>query len=154
MGEDRHDRSGLIWRVSDLLQETGWSFVLMEHASRIQLQVPHNGRYHSVELQVREESQIILGMLAYKRKVDPENVDRMIHFMNKANFALLLGGFEMNPETGQVKYRNAVDVESLELTAVFVHNFLRSVAALGIKYADAVDAVLDGKSLKEAHHML
>jgi hypothetical protein len=148
------ERTGLLWRVSELLQANRWSFILQEQASRIRLQIAHEGKTHSVEIQVREETQIILGMLTYKRKVDPENVERMISFMNKANFNLLIGGFEMNPETGEVKYRNAVDVESLELTQVFINNFLRSVAALGAQSCAAYEAVLDGKSLKEAYRLL
>jgi hypothetical protein len=148
------ERHGLLARVSELLQANRWSFVLQEQASRIRLQVSHEGRSHSVELQVREDSQVILGMLTYKRRADPESIDRMITFMNKANFDLLLGGFEMNPETGEVRYRNAVDVESLELTPVFMNNFLRSVAALGAQYCAAVEAILDGKSVKEARHLL
>jgi hypothetical protein len=139
----------LIREVSDCLQQGSWSFVLQEAIGRIKLNISGEGISHSIELQVREDTKLIIGMLTYKRKCDANNRHRMVIFMNRQNFELSLGGFEMDPTSGKVRYRNSVDVESLQLTEVFVNNFVRAIAVHGCKFWDPIEMVMDGKPLVE-----
>jgi hypothetical protein len=137
----------LIRQFSHFLQRGSWSFVLQEGLGLIKMNVSGQGVSHSVEIQVREDSKFVMGTLTYKRKCDANNRHRMVIFMNQQNFELSLGGFEMDPESGKVRYRNSVDVEGIELTEVFVNNFVRAIAVHGCRFWDPIEKVMDGKPL-------
>ena len=138
----------LIDEVARLLKEKDWNFHVNKERSFIIMKVGDKECQHPVEIQVKEEQQVIIGMLTYERKVDPEYREDMIRFMNKANFDFNMGGFEMDPESGQMKYRNSVDVEAIQLNAIFINNFMRTVAMFGSKYWEAVELVMNGKGWK------
>jgi hypothetical protein len=145
----------LLQQICNFLREKQWSFVVQEALSRITLKVSTDDeKTYSVELHVRANVGIIIGMLRYPRKCDPDNLERMLKFLSRQNFELFMGGFEMSPETGVLKYRNSIDVESLELNADFIDNFVRGVATFGVLYAPALNAVLDGKSLDDANRFM
>lgn len=138
----------LMATVSALLREKDWKF----HAEDgvITMSVGDDETQYPVRIQVKEDSKLLVGMLTYTRKCPKEYRDDMVLFMNRTNFDFSMGGFEMDRSDGEMKYRNAVDVESLELTATFINNFLRTVAMLGCKYADAVYRIMDGRGVKSA----
>jgi hypothetical protein len=137
-----------------MLQMGQWSFVLMPEAGRIKMKVSEKGQTHLLELQIRNDSQFILGMLIYKRKCNPEYRQTMSDFMNKQNFRLAIGGLEMDPDTGLCRFRHSVDVEKLTLTPLFVNNFMKGIAGLGCKLWTAVEAVMNGESVNEACRLI
>jgi hypothetical protein len=55
----------------------------------------------------------------------------------------------MDPESGKVRYRNSVDVESLQLTEIFINNFVRAIAVHGCRFWERVEMVMDGKPLDD-----
>jgi hypothetical protein len=146
---------GLVERVCAALRDSHWSFVVHQGLGRITMKVQTEpGDSYTVVLHVREEACIIVGLFLYNRRCGPENCERMLTFVNRQNFDLLIGGFEMDVETGALKYRNSIDVESIEITTGFVDHFVRFLSAFGAKYVRALDAVLDGKTLNEANNLM
>jgi hypothetical protein len=143
----------LLKTIAELLQVGQWSFALMPDASRIKMKVAANGQTHTIEVQVREESQFILGMLTYKRKCDPEHRLAVVDFINKQNFELSIGGLEMDSNTGLCRFRHSMDVEALKLTPLFVNNFVRIVATLGIKFWGPIETLMNGGSIDVACRM-
>jgi hypothetical protein len=99
---------------------------------------------------MHEDSKLVIVMMVYKQKVDPDNRDRMLVFMNKANLKFALGGFELDPDDGTIRDRNSLDVESLELSGEFVDNFVGKFAVLGSRYWKPVKMVLDGEPVDAA----
>ena len=141
-------KMALMATVSRLLREKDWNF--RAHDGVIEMSVGSDSHQFPVRIQVREDTSLLVGMLTYTRKCPPEYRDNMVRFMNRTNFDFSMGGFEMDRSDGEVKYRSAIDVESLDLTATFINNFLRTVAMLGCKYADAVTTIMDGKPVEAA----
>jgi hypothetical protein len=78
----------------------------------------------------------------------------MLQFVNEANLDFTLGGFDMDPEDGTIRYRNSLDVESLELSGEFVDSFVRTFAILGSRYRKPVKMILDGKPVEAAYRSL
>jgi hypothetical protein len=141
-------------RWAQLLQENEWAFELMPLLGRITLRIRVDDDVYPVDLRIEEESKLVVAMMVYKQKVDPDNRDRMLEFVNKANLDFTLGGFEMDPEDGTIRYRNSLDVESLELSGEFVHSFVRTFAILGSRYWTPVKMILDGKPVEAAYRSL
>jgi hypothetical protein len=69
--------------------------------------VSNNGQVHTLELRVPENTEVVIGMLMYKRRCDPEHRQLMADFMNKQNFELAMGGFEMDHTNRRCRFRNA-----------------------------------------------
>jgi hypothetical protein len=144
----------LLLRWSQLLQDTAWAFELNPGLGRITLRVRAEDDIYPVDLRIQEDSKLVIAIMAYKQKVDPDNRDRMLVFMNKANFEFTLGGFEMDPDDGTIRYRNSLDVESLDLSGEFVDRFVRTFAVLGSRYWKPVKMILDGKPVEDAYRCL
>jgi hypothetical protein len=146
---------GLVDQVCDSLRDSGWSFVAQRAIGRITLKVSTEERKtYSVIIHVREEACIIIGLFIYPRKCDPEHFQEMLTFLNQQNFELLIGGFEMDPNTGALKFRNSIDLESTTVSAEFLDHFVRLLSSLGARYAAALEAVIDGQSLEAAKKLL
>jgi hypothetical protein len=75
----------------------------------------------------------------------------MAQFMSKANFAMNLGGYEMDPDDGELRFRNSIDVESLSMTSKFVDNFVRTFGIFGSRCWKPVEMILNGRSVQEAY---
>jgi hypothetical protein len=138
-------------RFVRLLREADWKCATDAPEGRLILTVTASNGRHLISIQVREESQFIVALMPYARKAQYSVRRRMVQFMNKTNFALHLGGFEMDPDDGELRFRNSIDVESLALTREFVDNFVRTFAVLGARYRTAVEMILDGRSVQEAY---
>ena len=49
-------------------------------------------------------------------KVSPARLARVAEYITRANFSLILGNFEMDWETGEVRYKTSIDVEDDRLS--------------------------------------
>jgi hypothetical protein len=112
------------------------------------------GQAFSVVLHIREEACLIIGLFLYPRRCEPDHFERMLTFLNRQNFDLVIGGFEMDPDNGALKFRNSIDLESIPITSDLVDGFVKMLASLGARYAAALNAVLDGQSLDTAYGMM
>jgi hypothetical protein len=134
-----------------LLRNAGWNFMADSSEGRVTLVMSTDTGRYPVIIRVREESKFIVAIMPYPRKVEASTRRRMAQFMSKANFAMNLGGYEMDPEDGEMRFRNSIDVESLVMTAPFVDNFVRTFAIFGSRCWKAAEMILDGRSVQEAY---
>jgi hypothetical protein len=146
---------GLLDQVCNALRETRWSFAVQQGIGRITMKVSTNeGQTYSVHLSVRDEACLIIGLFLYPRRCEPEHFDRMLTFLSRQNFDLVIGGFEMDPENGSLKFRNSIDLQSVPINSELIDGFLKMLVSLGARYDAALSAVLDGKSLDTAYGLM
>lgn len=143
----------LLKKWAALLQKRSWSFIVNEAKHFLMLNVSKDGISHPVKVQFKEEASIVISTLSYKRKTPPEQRNHMINFINHINLEVSIGGFEMDRHDGEVRFRHSVDLESIVLSDIFVHNFMNTVAMTGCKYYNAMSTLMDGK-VQEAYNML
>jgi hypothetical protein len=134
-----------------LLRNGGWNFMSDSSEGRVTLVMSTESGRYPVIIKVREESKFIIAMMPFPRKVTPALRRKMAQFMSKSNFAMQLGGYEMDPNDGEMRYRNSIDVESLVMTTMFVNNFVRTFAIFGSRYWRPAEMILEGKSVQEAY---
>jgi hypothetical protein len=94
----------LLSRWLELLQGTDWPFEFHPDLGRITLRVEAEDVY-LVDLCTQQDLRVVIAIMADKQKVNPDNRDRMLVFMNRANFQFTLGGFEMDPDDGAIRFR-------------------------------------------------
>lgn len=145
--------ASLLKKWAALLQKRSWSFIVNEVKHFLMLNVSKDGVSHPVKVQFKEDASIVISTLSYKRKTPSDQRNHMINFLNHINLEVSIGGFEMDRHDGEVRFRHSVDVESIVLSDVFVHNFMNTVAMTGCKYYNAICSIMDGKT-QEAYNML
>jgi hypothetical protein len=134
-----------------LLRNGGWNFMSDSSEGRVTLVMnTKTGRY-PVIIPVWEESKFIIAMMPFPRKVAPALRRKMAQFMSKSNFTIPLGGSEMDPEDGEMRFRNSIDVESLVMTTEFIDNFVRTFASFGSRCWRPAEMILEGRSVQEAY---
>ncbi|OHS98886.1 hypothetical protein TRFO_34793 [Tritrichomonas foetus] len=106
-----------------------------------------------MKIQFKEEANIVIATVSYKRKVPAEQRTAIVEFINQINIEISIGGFEMDRRDGEIRFRHSIDVEGLNCTEIFAHNFVNSVAMTGCKYYNALCSVMDGK-VQEAYSMI
>lgn len=75
-------------------------------------------------------------------KVQSEQRLAVAEFLCRANYGLILGNFEMDCETGEVRYKTSVDVEGGELTSGMVKTMMHVNLSTADKYARGLISVL------------
>jgi hypothetical protein len=75
-------------------------------------------------------------------KIQPEQRPVVAEFLCRANFGLILGNFELDYETGEVRYKTSVDVTGGELTSRMVKTQFDVNLATVDKYAKGLIGIL------------
>ncbi|PKK88818.1 MAG: hypothetical protein CVV64_17190 [Candidatus Wallbacteria bacterium HGW-Wallbacteria-1] len=76
--------------------------------------------------------------------IPEEHRFRLCEFINRANYGLRMGNFEMDMKDGEVRFRLSIDVEGGELTHMMIKNMIRSGYSLMDKYYPGIMAILYG----------
>ena len=139
----------LLSQCGGLLRKMKWQFLTNDSKQYLIMNVSKDGQQHLLKLQVDEESSIITVTLSYKKKTPYDYRKQVLDYINKLNFELSIGGFEMDRRDGEVRFRHSVDAESIKLTDIFVNNIVKSVALTGCKYHSNFLEIMAGRDLEE-----
>ncbi len=102
-----------------------------------------NGQYQCMASALEDAQRIFFYSLL------PVNVPAakrlaVAEFLTRANYGLLIGNFELSFETGQVRYKTSVDVESVTPTTVMIRNLVVTNLAMIDRYLPGVMAMIYG----------
>jgi hypothetical protein len=75
-------------------------------------------------------------------RIQPEHRPAVADFLCRTNFGLILGNFEMDYETGELRYKTSVDVEGGELTSSMVKTLMHVNLSTADKYAKGLIGIL------------
>ena len=78
------------------------------------------------------ECLLVFGRLPFT--VPETKRSQVVDAVNRANFGLIIGFFEMNPETGRIYYEGTIPLKNAVLTVEQVANVLDTVAGAGAGY--------------------
>lgn len=74
----------------------------------------------------------------------------VLDYLNRANYGLVIGNFEMNPQDGEVRFRTGIDTENTPLTEAIVKNMIYSNWVTMDRYLKGMLAVMAGTLSPEA----
>ena len=93
-------------------------------------------------------------LLVYSRPqnlvIRQENIPHIADFINRANYGLPLGNFELDMNDGELNFKNSVEVTGGVLTKEMVDTLVKFSIECVNRYLPGLTAVLEGKSPKEA----
>lgn len=102
------------------------------------------GKHLSYQMFVfsHEEQQRAVFYATMPLRVQPEQRPVVAEYLSRANYGLMLGNFEMDFESGDVRYKTSIDVEGGELTPGMVKTLVHTNLSTADKYAKGLIGVL------------
>ncbi len=136
--------------VLQFFQEDQWTFHRLENKQAIRAGYHGERGTWVCYARVDEESNCFLFYSLMGMNIDRHNRLKVLEYLNRVNYCLTVGNFEMNMDTGDVRFRTGVDIPPGELTVPFVRALVYSNVHTIDHYFPGVVAVVHGGLSPEA----
>jgi hypothetical protein len=130
--------------VSRFFVDDDWP--LAPHSSGAALQTKFKGRegkWDCLALAREEERQFVFYSIV-RRTAPEERRAAVEEFVTRANWGTTIGNFELDLDSGEIRYRTSIDVEGAELTEPLVRQVVYPNVFLVDRYFSALEAVVSG----------
>ena len=136
--------------VLRFLQEDQWSYQLLEHKPMIR--AGYHGEHGTwvCYLQVDEENQRFLFYTYMGLNIPPQYRTAVAEYLTRANYGLPVGNFEMDLDTGDVRFRTSVETPEDELSVAMIRALAYANLRAMDHYFPGVLAVVHGGLSPEA----
>lgn len=134
--------------VRAFLDEEGFRYFFSEERGQFVFDIHMNGKikFYSYRIIVNEDSYTVnLRAPVGADAEDAEEMTQMESFVNRANYGLRYGFFELDVSDGELSLKFAVDCEDMEPTQAMVRNSIILPDHLMNKYIDGICAITFGK---------
>lgn len=133
--------------LHDVLTEVGWAPRGGETGTtyRIDLGPPHVP-IDDVVVAIDPEAQCFVFFANFHRRVPSNRRDKVARMIMRANWDLLLGGFEMNDGDGSVRFRYAIDFKGCELPAESIRRAILTAMEGVEAHADALMTAMTART--------
>jgi hypothetical protein len=110
--------------VLDYLSEDDWKYTVLDGESVLML--TFRGRSGSWQCFGRadEEKECFSFYSILPSHACEERQPVVGEFINRANYGLIIGNFEMDYRDGQIRYKSSIDIEGGELTHKMIENLI------------------------------
>lgn len=128
--------------VLDFLEQDNWPVQPMADLGILQTQFQgDNGHWICQARANAEISQVVFYALC-PVNAPPAKIAALAEYITRANYDLVIGNFELNFETGQVRFKTSLDVEGTQLTPELVKNLVYANVFLMDKYLPGILKVI------------
>lgn len=138
--------------LGKVLRDDGWDAELSEdvpHTYEV-IYLGKHGRIF-VHARVRPDVQLLLLYGLPPFEVEAELRLATAEFITRANYGMRVGNFELNFDSGQLRYKSSIDFRDTELTSELIRNAIIPCTLTMDRYLPALKALLkQGKSVQEA----
>jgi len=148
MAENDTDRvkDATLQALAEFFARDGWQCHTLETYNAIEMGVAgEHGNYRLVAL-VDAERSIVRFLIFVEGRVPELRRREVMEFLTRANYGLLLGNFEIDLADGEVRFKNAIDIEDSPLTYEQYHNMLYVALATMDRYFPGLQRVAQGSA--------
>lgn len=139
--------------ITRFLESDNWKYVLDEKREVIKSGMGIEGKMKRVDILFDLRDDKYLLYFTCPLSVDEAERPQMRELMNRINYDLMFGGFEMDERDGEVRFRYSVDCDGvLPTQAIVKHSLYRSALTMN-KYGDAIIKVLMGFATAEEAYL-
>jgi hypothetical protein len=137
------------------LSEDGWSPQKLEGKFILKTAFKGKNGLMTCFAQIAGEYDQFIFYACSPLPVPEEKRAEMGEFINRGNFGMRIGNFEMDLADGEVRYKSSVDFEGFEPSPVLFKNTIYPAVNMMDKYLPGIMAVLSGaKTPAEAIKMI
>ncbi len=128
----------------EFFEEDHWDFQWVSGLSVLSMTYAgRNGRWVCYA-QAREPQQQFVFYSTLPVNAPEAQLARMAEFLTRANYGMILGNFEMEYATGEIRYKTSVDVEGTELTMPLIRQVVYANLVITDHYLPGIMRVLYG----------
>lgn len=138
--------------ITRFLDQDDWKYRVDTDKEIIKLGMSLRGKMKHVDIIFDLRDDKYLLYFTCPLNVDEDERAEMRDLLNRINYGLMFGCFEMDDRDGEIRMRYAVDCDNQVLSQEVVKHSLYRSATTFIKYGDAIVQVLMGMATgKEAY---
>ena len=132
--------------VEAFFAESGWPIEPLIAGSLYETSFEGDSGTWAVHAHVYEDDARLVLISTWTDLVDDEHRPAMAELCNRANFGLAVGNFELDHDTGEVRFRTSIDVDGHEdaLTTALVRNLAVANVVTFDQYLPAIEGVAGG----------
>ena len=122
-----------------------WSYEELEDRPGISLRYAgQNGSFDCFAYAREDQSQFVFYAVCSMKAPEDRRMS-VSEFITRANFGMIIGNFEMDFKTGEVRYKTAVDVEGMDLNFNLAKNAVYPAVLMMDKYFNGLMRVIYGR---------
>ena len=135
--------------ITDYLDADDWNYQLDEQKELIRMNLTLNNKMKKVSIIIDLRDDKYLVFMSFPLGADKEDRLATADLLNRINYTLMFGCFEMDNRDGEVRFRLAVDCEDSLPSREIVKNSIMRPAATCQKYGNAIVQVVMGMASAE-----
>ena len=144
MSDHSEDSVSIIDLVESVLAEDEWHYERNEETNVILSGVKCKNTTLRLAFDAKDESEILLMYGLLDGHAPADKMAEAAEFITRANFALLVGNFEMDYADGEIRFKVSVDFEGGTLTPIMIRNMISYCAITVNRYYGSLMGVLFG----------
>jgi hypothetical protein len=136
--------SRILDEIEHFLKDDQWPATLLE--DRPIYKTGYNGDHGEFNCyaQAREEQEQFVFYSVFPVKVPESNFQSISEYIQRANFGMIIGNFEIDIEDGEVRYKTSVDLEGVEQATHLLRNMVYANVLTMDKYFNGLMRILHG----------
>jgi hypothetical protein len=116
--------SSLLDQVTAALKELDWPYTLLDSGRGVRLALQTERGVLEGAVTLYDDRKFIVFSCRSPVRAPAEKQAAVSELLNRLNYALLIGNFEMDPRDGEIYTRTSVDVEFMDVHSKFIHNLI------------------------------
>ncbi len=99
----------------------------------------------TVEINIKIDYERLVCYFNFKDIVGKNDLDEIEYFISSANSGMIIGNFEIDKNTGKIRFKSSLDFTGVDLEERLIRNVIRSAMDVVEDYGDAAAEVIKGK---------
>lgn len=135
----------LLQTVMAFFAEDDWQFTKIQGEPLLHLVFQGENGQWNCYAKVREEQQQLI-IYSICPIVAPESARSAIaEFLTRANFGIVIGNFELNFDSGEIRYKTSIDVEGDDLSSSLIHPLVYTNIMTMDQYLPGIRAIIENQ---------
>lgn len=134
--------------IVSFFQEEEWTFKQLDNSMLHLLFQGKNGQFNCYA-RAREAQQQFIFYSLCPVKVPQKKRKQLGEFVCRANFGMIIGNFELDFNTGEIRYKTSIDIKDSFLTEETLKQLVYTNVLTMDQYLPGVEAVLSSKTSPE-----
>lgn len=130
--------------VERFLKADDWPYNLLEGRSIYKTGFEGKNGQFTCYAQERDEQQQFVFYSVFPVRAPENQLADVAEFINRANFGMIIGNFELDYSDGEIRYKTSVDIEDVDLSEPLLRHMIYANVLTMDKYFPGLMRVLYG----------
>ena len=132
--------------AKNVLKDVGWDPQETDFEGQLKVDFSKSAiPISDAEINIKVDYERLVCYFNFKDIAPKKHIDQVTKFFTLANFGLIIGNFEVNLDTGQVRFKSSLDFTGIKVQERLVKNVIRSAMDVVEDYGDAAAEVIKGQ---------